>query len=114
MELGPRSTPVHVYFSKIWNINYKRYFYDICDYFLSPLYTTIYGFLRHRISSEARDGMKGIVDWYLGKYYTYIRVYGTTRAPHILPYFVPDCLLVREIAYQTMKTRVTSFLMSSS
>jgi len=49
--------------------------------------------------------MKGIVDWYLGKYYTDIRVYGTMGAP---------CLLVREVSYQTMRTRVTSFLISSS
>jgi hypothetical protein len=92
--------PVHVYFSELWNINYKRYFYDICDHFLSPLYTIIFGFPRYRISSEARAGMKGIVDWYLGKYYTYVRVYGTTGAPHIFPYFVPDHLLMREISYQ--------------
>jgi hypothetical protein len=103
-----------VYCSELWNINYKRYFYDICDYFLSPLYTIIYGFPRHKISSEARAGMKGIIDWYLGKYYTYIRVYGTTGAPHIFPYFVPYRLLIREIAYQTMRTWVTSLLLNNS
>jgi hypothetical protein len=58
--------------------------------------------------------MKGVANWYLGKYYSYIMVYGTTRAPHILPYFVPDRLLMREIAYQTMRTWVTTLLLSSS
>jgi hypothetical protein len=83
MELESRSAPFHVYFSKLWDIKYKRYFYDICDHFLSPLYTIIFGFPRYRISSEARVRMKGITDWYLGKYYTYVRVYGTIGAPHI-------------------------------
>jgi len=58
--------------------------------------------------------MKGVEDWYLGKYYLYVRVYGSTRAPHILPFFVPCYLIMREISYQTTRTRVTSLLMSSN
>ena len=84
--------PMHVYFFELWKINYKRYFYDICDYFLSPIYTVIYGFPRHIISSEPRARMKGIVDWYLGKYYTCVKEYGTTGAPHFFPCFVPNHL----------------------
>jgi hypothetical protein len=52
--------PIHVYFSKLWSINYKRHFYDICNLFLSPLYTILFGFPRHMISIESRTGMKGI------------------------------------------------------
>jgi hypothetical protein len=63
---------VHVYCSELWDIKYKRYFYDICDHFLSPLYTISFWFLRYRISNESRYGMKGIVDWYIVKYYTYV------------------------------------------
>jgi hypothetical protein len=72
---------VHVYCFELWSINYKIYFYDICNYFLSPLYTVLFGFPRHKISIEAQTGMKGVADWYLGKYYSYIRVYGSTRGP---------------------------------
>jgi hypothetical protein len=103
-----------VYLSKVWNINYKRYFYEICDNFLSSLYTIIFGFPRYRISSKARARMKGIVYWYLGKYNTYGRVYVTTRAPHIFPYFVTDILLMREIVYQIVRKWVTSFLMRNN
>jgi hypothetical protein len=106
--------PVHVYCYEIWDIKYKSHFYEIFDHLLSPLYTIIFGFLRYRISSEAREGMKGIVDWYLGKYYSYVRVYGTTESPHILPYFIPDLLLMREITHQTIRTWVSSFLMRNS
>ena len=31
----------------------------------------------------------------------YIRMSGSTKAPHWLPYFVPNTLLILEIAYQT-------------
>jgi hypothetical protein len=52
--------------------------------------------------------MKGVADWFLYKYYSYISVYGTTGAPQLLPYFVPGLLLMREIAYQTMGLGVTA------
>jgi hypothetical protein len=58
--------------------------------------------------------MKNIAYWYLGKYYTYIRVYKSSGAPHLLPYYVPDRLLIREIAYHTMGTGINSLLLGSS
>jgi hypothetical protein len=102
---GTRTNPLYMCtYSELWSINYIRYFYDICNLFLTPLHTVLFGFPRHMISFEARTGMKGIVDWYFCKYYSYIRVYGTIGSPHLLPYFVPDHLLMREISYQTMGT----------
>jgi hypothetical protein len=105
---------VHVYCSELWDINYKKYIYDICDCFLAPLHTIIFGYPTYRISREAMAGMKDIADWYLGKYYTYIRVYGNSKAPHLLPKYVPDRLLIWEISYQTMGTGITSLLSGSS
>jgi hypothetical protein len=58
--------------------------------------------------------MKGIVDSLLCKYYSYIRVYGTTRTPHLLPCFLLDCLLMRDISYQTMGSGITSLLLISN
>jgi hypothetical protein len=40
--------------------------------------------------------------WYLDEHATYIRVFGATGAPHILPAHVPDRLVVGEICYQTI------------
>jgi hypothetical protein len=54
--------------------------------------------------------MKGVVYSFLYKYYSYIKVYGTTRAPHLLPYFVPKYFLMRDIAYQTMGSGMTALL----
>jgi hypothetical protein len=44
------------------------------------------------------------------KYYTYVRIYGATRPPHLFPKYVPDNLLSREIAYQTVDKGVTAYL----
>jgi hypothetical protein len=40
--------------------------------------------------------------WYLDECDTYIRVFGATIAPHLLPVHVPDQLVVGEICYQTI------------
>jgi hypothetical protein len=40
--------------------------------------------------------------WYLEETTTYIKVFGATRAPHLLPAHVPDWLIVGEICYQTI------------
>ena len=58
--------------------------------------------------------MKGVADWFFYKYYSFIRVYRTTRVPHLLPYVVPDRLLKREITYQTMGSGVTPLLQTNS
>jgi hypothetical protein len=33
---------------------------------------------------------------------TYIRVYGVMKSPYLLPRFVPDKLVLQEVAYQTI------------
>jgi hypothetical protein len=48
------------------------------------------------------------------KYYSYIKVYGTTEAPHLLSYFLLDNFLMREIAYQTIMSGVTTLLKISN
>ena len=40
--------------------------------------------------------------WYFDEHATYIRVFGATGAPHLLPMHVPDCLVVGEICCQTI------------
>jgi hypothetical protein len=39
----------------------------------------------------------------MNKYYTYVRVFGASRPPHLLPKYVPDKLLAIEIAYHSGK-----------
>jgi hypothetical protein len=41
---NPRKPPIHEYFSQLWEVNFKNYFYDICDYFLAPCTKPYLGF----------------------------------------------------------------------
>jgi hypothetical protein len=43
-----------------------------------------------------------VVHWYLDERDTYIRVFGATGAPHLLPVYVLDRLVVAKICYQTI------------
>ena len=43
-------------------------------------------------------------------YGVYIKIAGSTKAPHWLPYFVTDTLLLQEIAYQTYVNGVVASL----
>jgi hypothetical protein len=50
----------------------------------------------------AKKMISKVGHWYLDERDTYIRVFGATRAPHLLPAHVPDQLVVGEICYQTI------------
>jgi hypothetical protein len=76
---------IHLYCSQLWEANCKKYFYDICDYFLAPLHKAIFGLFPHKISPGALKGLKEIRDWYMKKYYTYIWIYRATGVPHFFP-----------------------------
>jgi hypothetical protein len=47
-----------------------------------------------------------IWDWYLMEHDTYIKIYRARKAPHLLPRFVPEELVLQEVAYQIMINRV--------
>jgi hypothetical protein len=103
--------PIHVYCSKLWECNFKMYFYNICDNFMAPLlYIMSIDRPTLRLSKEVIETIKDIGDWYMEKHYAYIRIFGCTSAPHLLPKYVPDRLVIREISYKTVDKGITSFL----
>jgi hypothetical protein len=83
-------SPIHVYCSQLLEVNFKNHFYDICDYFLAPLHKDIFWVHSHRISPGAIRALKEIGDWYITKYYTYVRIYGAMGPPHL---FQNMCLI---------------------
>jgi hypothetical protein len=50
----------------------------------------------------AKKMISKVGHWYLDERDTYIRVFGATRAPHLLHVHVPDRLVVGEVYYQTI------------
>jgi len=58
-----------------------------------------------RVSKEASIDLTSIGSWFAEELFTYTRVYGSIIDPHVLPLYVPDKLLAREIAYQMAEKR---------
>ena len=65
-----------------------------------PMYQMIFNEKAPRVSKEANEDILPIARWFAEEKFTYIRVFGSSTFPHVLPYYVPDRLLAREIAYQ--------------
>jgi hypothetical protein len=94
--------PVHVYFSILWENRYKRSYSLICDQFIAPIHFLLFKKECPRLSDAAKKVISKVGHWYLDERETYIRVFGVTGAPHLLPIYVPDRLVLGEICYQTI------------
>jgi len=94
--------PIYFYHSKLWEDKAKDFFYEICNYVVVPMHIALYGCTPPRISDKIITNLGKIVDWYIGEHFSYIRVFGCLVPPHALPNFLPDRLVCREVAYQTV------------
>ena len=67
----------------------------ICENFMVALYSIIFNQLAPRLSKEARETINIIEDWYIQEYFTYIRDFGASSAPYLLPQYVLYILVLR-------------------
>ena len=67
-----------------------------------PIYYSIFDKPISKISYQASFDLPAVASWFGEENFTYIRVYDSQANPHVLPLYVPDKLLAREIAYQIM------------
>ena len=56
-----------------------------------------------RFSPEAEVDILPVARWFGEELFTYVRVFGSFASPHVLPFYVPDKLITREISYQTCR-----------
>ena len=105
--MGLRITcpPVHIYHSKLWDTNYVARFYDICERFLSWVYFLIFNKEDPMFSPEAKALIATMGYYYVGEYFTYIRVYGKNEA-HMFPKVIPDRLVLEEISFQIVTEEI--------
>jgi hypothetical protein len=94
--------PIHFYHSKLWEENAKDFFYEICHNVVVHVYIAIYGHLPPMISEKIMGNLGTLVDWFIEEKFSYIRVFGCYVPPHALPQFLPDRMVCREVAYQTV------------
>jgi len=63
-----------------------------------------------RFSKKAAINLLIVGNYFFEELFTYIRVFGSTLDPHVLPLYVFDKLLAREIAHQIVGKGLTKTL----
>jgi hypothetical protein len=85
-------------------------YYKICEHFLIPLYQILFFSPESDMIDKVQDIIWRVGDWYLLEYGTYIKIYGATKAPHMLSKFIPDMLVLEEITYHMVIHRIGTTL----
>jgi hypothetical protein len=67
-----------------------------------PVHIAIYGHPPPIISEKIMGNLGKLADWFIEENFSYIRVFGCSIPPRALPQFLPDRLVCREVAYQTV------------
>jgi len=55
------------------------------------------------MSSEARQIVGGLGDWYLNAHVVYIRIYGATISMHVFQFYMTHRMVLSEIIYQSFE-----------
>jgi hypothetical protein len=96
----PVDSSIHIYYKVLWEHNYIIEYHKIYNHFLAPMYEFIFCAPTLCMTDKVLEIIQNIGDCYLMENETYIRIYGATKAPHLLLRFVPNKLVVQEITYQ--------------
>jgi len=95
--------PIHVYHKEFWDSKFIPYFYKIFHGIMLPLYKMLYDKDAPRFSPEEEVEILPVARCFGEELFTYVRVFGSFSSPHVLPLYVPDKLMAREISYQTCR-----------
>ena len=85
---------MHVYCNLLWDYKHDSSDEKIRNDFLLPVHHLLTKRPTYCMSEDARVMVGEIGDWYITDKYTYIRVNGATKAPHILPKYVTDHMVL--------------------
>jgi hypothetical protein len=93
---------LHVYFNILWENRYKISMPLVCDGFIARVSSLIFKNYFPRLSEAARKVISKTGHWYLEERNTYIKIFVSLGAPHLLPAHVLDKLVLWEIYYHTI------------
>ena len=83
----------------LWENIYKKDYERICNGFFDPIYQIMFGEEAPCLSSKEQKMVQNYGDRCMTFDGVYIKMLGITKDLHWLPHFVPDTLLLKEIAY---------------
>jgi hypothetical protein len=90
---------IHFYFKMLWERKYKEDYKPIYSELFATIYQILFGEESRCLSPKGKNIVKEYGDWYMPLDGVYIRIQGRSKAVHWLPHFVPNTLLLQEIAY---------------
>ena len=93
-----------------WVHKYYSHYKEICEHFIMPLYTLIFMTECNCMSKEAFKVIEEHGSYYLTEEGMYIRMYGCSRAPSLLPQYATDYVVHKEAVRQVYLDGVESFL----
>ena len=96
---------IHVYYKMLWENKYKEDYKQICNDLFAAIYWILCGEEAPCLSFEGQKIAKPYGYWYMTSDGFYIRILGSTKAPHWLPHFV-----IRDISYQNYVNGVVASL----
>jgi len=91
--------PIHIYDKVMWESNFQPHFFNIFHGIMQPIYKLLYNRDAPIFTQEAEVDILLVAKWFGEEKFIYIRFFGSITSPHILPYYVPDKLMAREITY---------------
>jgi len=101
VDMEPQRGTIHVYWNQLWERKYQSNYEKNCNDFLLSLHHLLTGRQSYCILGNARQSLLKIGDWFVNEKFTYIRIYGATKALHLLPKIVTDHMVLMEISYQS-------------
>ena len=91
---------IHLQTKVFWESRYKQDIEPISQVFIPALYKKLFSQDAPCMSWRARETLSQVAHWFPFAKYTFIRVFGSFRAPHAMPHFVIDRILMQEVCFQ--------------
>lgn len=104
---------IHIFHSMLWDTKYENHLYKIFHGFILPLFQAIFNEKAPKLSKEAQADFFSRGKWFGEELFTYVQLFGSLCQMHVLHFYVPDKLLKREVAYQTVENDLTRFVKES-
>ena len=100
----------YVAYQILWAHKYHSYYKSICEEFLIPLYQLIFLEECKCLSEGALESIREFGDNFFSEEGTYLRMYGGTKTPSLLPKYVTDYVVHKEAVRQLFLDGFESYL----
>ena len=94
----------------LWAHKYYSHYKEICEKIIMPLYTLIFLSELNCMSEEALIVVQEHGSYYLTEEGLYLRMYGDSRVPSLLPKYVTDYVIHKEVVRQLYIDGIGNFL----